>query len=254
MMNEKINITEIFGWHAVLAALENTQTVVTRVYIADTRGADARRQKVCLWAKQKGISVEMLSRDQMDRRWGQNHQGVAAESSYNAAMAAYTESDLEDLLAQASGELPLLILILDGVQDPHNLGACMRTAGAAKVACVIAPKDKSASLTPVARKVACGAAELVPFIQVINLARTMQKLQALGVWIYGLDLSADKSIYDVKFSGNVAIVMGAEEHGIRHLTRENCDETVKIPMLGDLESLNVSVATGIALFHVRHCQ
>ncbi len=256
---KKQQLTEIFGWHAVMAALESKETVVTRVYIADTRGSDSRRQKVCAMAKQLGIMVEMTSKEAMDQRWGRDHQGVAAESSYNAAMMAYTEDDLEDLLnpevdpesTEPVDTLPKLILILDGIQDPHNLGACMRSAGAAKVACVIAPKDKSTGLTPAARKVACGAAETVPFIQVTNLVRTMQKLQALGVWIYGLDASAERSLYDTKFSGNTAIVMGSEEHGMRRLTIETCDDVIKIPMLGEMESLNVSVAAGIVMFQIR---
>lgn len=258
----KQKLTEIVGWNAVLAALENKDVVVSRLYIADTRGSDARRQKACALAKEYGIPIEMSSRENMDTRWGREHQGVAAESTHNAALMVSSEDDLEELLEQedtivengVTRSIPKLILILDGIQDPHNLGACLRTAGAAKVCCVIAPKDKSASLTPAARKVACGAAETVPFIQVTNLARTMKLLKSLGIWIYGLDQEADNSIYDVKFSGNIAIVMGSEEHGMRRLTIENCDDVLKIPMLGSMESLNVSVASGIALFSVRQSQ
>lgn len=265
MKKSQNKLQEIFGWHAVMAALESKTTVVTRVYIANTRGGDSRHQKVCALSKQLGITVEMTSREAMDQRWGRDHQGVAAESNYNAAMMAFTEDDLDELLNPTQEEnselervidpldaLPKLILILDGIQDPHNLGACMRSAGAAHVSCVIAPKDKSTSLTPAARKVACGAAETVPFIQVTNLVRTMKKLQEMGVWIYGLDQDAERSIYETKFSGNIAIVMGAEEHGIRRLTGETCDDIIKIPMLGEMESLNVSVAAGITMFHIRH--
>lgn len=249
------SITEIFGWHAVLAALESKDTIVTRVYIADTRGSDSRRQKACALAKQLGIPVEMVSKEHMDQRWGRDHQGIAAESSYNAAMAALSEDDIDDLLekeAEDGSKRPKLILILDGIQDPHNLGACLRSAAAANVMCVIAPKDRSVGLTPAARKVACGGAEMVPFIQVTNLARTMKHLQSLGVWIYGLDQHAKKTIYETQFSGNIALVMGSEEHGMRRLTIEHCDALVTIPLLeNQVESLNVSVAAGIALFEVR---
>ncbi len=245
-MKEKLT-TDIIGWHAVLAALENNITTVTRLYIANTRGLDARYKKVYALAKGSHIPVETLTKEHMNQRWGDSHQGVAAESSIPTK--SYTEDDIEDLIEQNTNRV--LILVLDGVQDPHNLGACMRSAAAANVTCVIAPKDNSASLTPAARKVACGAAEIVPFISVTNLARTLKKLQSLGVWIYGLDHHASQSLYEIKFSGNIALVLGAEEQGIRRLTRENCDELIKIPMSGLIESLNVSVATGIGLFEIR---
>ncbi len=244
-MKEKKLTTDIIGWHAVLAALENKTTTLTRIYLSNSRGLDARYQKVYSLARKEHIPVETVPKEHMNQRWGNDHQGVAAES--DVPLRIYSEDDLDELVA----EKQVLILILDGVQDPHNLGACLRSAAAANVTCVIAPKDNSASLTPAARKVACGAAEVIPFISVTNLARTMKKLQDLGVWIYGLDHHATKSIYEVKFSGNVALVLGAEENGIRRLTRENCDELVKIPMSGLIESLNVSVATGIGLFEIR---
>ncbi|HGX92090.1 MAG TPA: 23S rRNA (guanosine(2251)-2'-O)-methyltransferase RlmB, partial [Candidatus Tenderia sp.] len=140
------------------------------------------------------------------------------------------------------------LLILDGVQDPHNLGACLRSADAAGVDAVIVPKDKAAGLTPVVRKVACGAAESVPFYQVTNLARTLRELQELGVWLVGAAGEADTTVYQADLKGSLAIVMGAEEKGLRRLTREHCDSLIKIPMAGTVESLNVSVATGICLF------
>ena len=142
-----------------------------------------------------------------------------------------------------------LFLILDGILDPHNLGACLRTANAAGVTAVIVPKDNAVGVTPVVRKVASGAAEVVPFFQVTNLARTMQTLKDNNIWIYGAVLDAAKTIYEIDFSsGSVAIVLGAEEKGLRRLTREYCDELMKIPMIGSMPSLNVSVATGICLF------
>lgn len=255
-MKDKLT-TDIIGWHAVLAALENTvahdSTKITRIYIANSRGLDARYQKVYALARQFHIPVDTWPKEQMNQRWGRDHQGVAAES--NIPTKTYSEDDLEDLLSNTEevDKKNTLILVLDGVQDPHNLGACLRSAAAANVTCVIAPKDNSVGLTPAVRKVACGAAEIIPFIAVTNLARVLKKLQTLGVWIYGLDHHATKSLYDIKFSGNVALVLGAEEQGMRRLTRENCDDLVKIPMSGLIESLNVSVAAGIGMFEIRRC-
>jgi len=242
----KNNITtEIIGWHAVLGALENGTTELTRIYISNSRGVDARYQKVYSLARKAHIPVESLSKEEMNQRWTGTHQGVAAETS--TPFKVYTEDDIDELLEKDDA----LILVLDGIQDPHNLGACMRSAAAANVTCVIAPKDNSASLTPAARKVACGAAEIIPFLSVTNLARVLKKLQDAGIWIYGLDHHATKSLYEVKFSGKVALILGSEENGMRRLTRENCDELVKIPMSGLIEILNVSVAAGIGLFEIR---
>jgi 23S rRNA (guanosine2251-2'-O)-methyltransferase len=151
---------------------------------------------------------------------------------------------------QRLGQLtvPPFLLLLDGVTDPHNLGACLRSADAAGVHGVIVPRDKSAPLNATARKVACGAAEVVPFYQVTNLARTMRSLQEAGVWIIGAAGEATASIYDTKLNGPLALAMGAEGSGLRRLTREHCDSLAKIPMVGSVSSLNVSVATGVFLF------
>jgi 23S rRNA (guanosine2251-2'-O)-methyltransferase len=146
--------------------------------------------------------------------------------------------------------VPPFLLILDGVQDPHNLGACFRSADAAGVHAIIAPKDKAVGITPVVSKVACGAAETVPFIQVTNLARTMEMLKEQGVWLYGAAGEAEQTVYQTKLTGAIGIVMGAEGDGMRRLTRETCDVLLKIPMHGTVSSLNVSVATGIFLFEV----
>jgi 23S rRNA (guanosine2251-2'-O)-methyltransferase len=145
-------------------------------------------------------------------------------------------------------EGPVLILVLDGVTDPHNLGACLRSADAAGVDAVVVPKDKSADLNPTVRKVACGAAEVVPFVRVTNLSRTLKALQERGVWLYGTASEAEKSIYDSDLCASMALVMGAEGIGMRRLTREQCDYLVRLPMAGSVGSLNVSVATGICLF------
>jgi len=158
--------------------------------------------------------------------------------------------DEDDLLDRLGGEDggPALLLVLDGVQDPHNLGACLRSANAAGVAAVIAPKDRAVPLTETARQIACGAAEHTPFVQVTNLARFLEKLKAAGFWIAGTSDQADRDIYDLDLTGRIALVMGAEGKGIRRLTGENCDWLIRIPMLGQVECLNVSVATGVCLF------
>jgi 23S rRNA (guanosine2251-2'-O)-methyltransferase len=156
------------------------------------------------------------------------------------------EGALDDLLDRLDG--PPLLLILDGVQDPHNLGACLRTSDAAGVSAVIVPRDRAAGLSPTVRKVASGAAESVPLIQVTNLARTLRWLRERGIWVIGTDDQATKSAYQVDLKGPLAIVLGAEGAGVRRLTRENCDDLVSLPMLGVVESLNVSVAAGVLLY------
>lgn len=166
-------------------------------------------------------------------------------TDYSSAAKIGDENDLKELLART--ECPLL-LILDQVTDPHNLGACLRTADAAGVCAVIAPKDHSATLTDTVRHIACGAAENVPFIQVTNLARTMDSLKEAGVWITGTGDESEKSLYDVDLTGPTAIVLGAEGAGMRRLTGERCDFMVSIPMLGKVPCLNVSVAAGVCLF------
>jgi 23S rRNA (guanosine2251-2'-O)-methyltransferase len=153
---------------------------------------------------------------------------------------------LEELLDRAEG--PPLLLMLDGVTDPHNLGACLRTADAAGVQAVIIPKDKSASLNATVRKVACGAAEVIPLVAVTNLARTLEKLKKRGLWVVGTAGEAEQDVYDVDMTGPTVLVMGAEGKGMRRLTRELCDFLVRLPMSGSVSSLNVSVATGVCLF------
>jgi 23S rRNA (guanosine2251-2'-O)-methyltransferase len=174
---------------------------------------------------------------------GGRHQGVVAEV---LPRASDPETQLEEALESAAGA-PLL-LVLDGVQDPHNLGACLRSADAAGVAAVIVPRDRAAGMTPVVRKVAAGAAETVPLVAVVNLARTLRQLKERGIWLVGTDDTADKGLYEADLKGPLALVMGSEGEGLRRLTRECCDLLVSIPMAGAVESLNVSVATGVALF------
>ena len=174
---------------------------------------------------------------------GAVHQGIVARVKPGRQ---YQETDLPDLLA--SLDHPPFLLILDGVTDPHNLGACLRSADAAGIDAVIVPRDRSAQLNATAKKVACGAAESVPLIRVTNLARTMRLLQEENIWIIGTAGEADHSLYQSKMAGAMALVMGAEGDGMRRLTREHCDELISIPMAGSVSSLNVSVATGICLF------
>tara|TARA_R110002110_G_scaffold284674_11_gene498755 strand:+ start:11908 stop:12549 length:642 start_codon:yes stop_codon:yes gene_type:complete len=200
-------------------------------------------------AKKYGIPAQMANRKVLDDKTdGEQHQGVVARVKPGKA---YTEADLDSILAEAEGkgQAPFL-LILDGVTDPHNLGACLRNADAAGVQAIIVPKDNAARLTATVRKVAVGAAESVPLVQVTNLSRTMKALQQMGVWIIGTAGETDNCLYNEKLSGPMALVMGAEGKGMRRLTRENCDQLVKLPMAGSVSSLNVSVATGICLFEI----
>lgn len=163
------------------------------------------------------------------------------------AVKALGEDVLEDILDNASNPL---LLILDCVQDPHNLGAILRTADGAGVDAVIAPRDKSAGITETVLRVSVGAAEKVPFIQVTNLARTMKQLQSRGIWMFGTSDKGDRDLYETDFSGPAALVMGAEGEGMRRLTEENCDFLIRIPMKGSVPCLNVSVATGVCLYEM----
>ena len=234
-----------FGIHAVSALLDADSGSVRRLLVAE--GRSERRVKALVdTARERGIPVKTLPRARLDDLTGGGvHQGIVAES---APLQAGNESDLEKLLEATDGTK--LFLVLDGVTDPHNLGACLRTADAAGVQAVIAPKDKSAPLNATAIKVACGAAQSVPYIQVTNLARTLQLLQQYGIWITGTAGEAEQDFYQADLSGPMALVMGAEGKGMRRLTREHCDQLIKIPMAGQVSSLNVSVATGVCLFEI----
>jgi len=235
----------VFGLHAVLSLLQNQPGRVLRLCVQKER-KDQKIEALIQEAKSAGIPVEQMPRYELDSLTNEaNHQGVLV---YCKKAQALSEDDLEELLENQ--KQPLFILVLDGVQDPHNLGACFRTADAAGVHLIIAPKDKATGITPVVAKVASGATETVPFLQVTNLARTLAKLKELGVWIYGAAGEATQSIYSAKMTGPIAIVMGAEGEGLRRLTRDHCDFLVKIPMAGSVSSLNVSVATGVVLFEV----
>lgn len=234
---------QVYGIHAVQALLQQEGRVL-RLQVQKGRN-DERLEQLLELAKLKRIPVEAVARKDLDEANEGRHQGVVATVSPARTL---NERDLDILLDQL--DVPPLLLILDGVTDPHNLGACLRSADAAGVHAVILPKDKSASLNATVRKVACGAADVIPVIQVTNLARTMREVQERGVWIYGTAGEAEQSIYETKITGPAALVMGAEGKGMRRLTREHCDELVKLPMAGSVSSLNVSVATGVCLFEI----
>jgi 23S rRNA (guanosine2251-2'-O)-methyltransferase len=234
----------IYGVHAVGAALQRDPSRLLEIQIAEGMGSQARMRQILDVAHSIGIAVHSCPRKTLDNLVTAGaHQGVIA---WQKPARPLTEDDLEEILAGLAAE-PLL-LILDGVQDPHNLGACLRTADAAGVSAVIAPRDRAVGLTPIVRKVACGAAEAIPFIQVTNLARTLRELKDRGIWLVGADGAAEMDIFAAALRGPLGLVMGAEGEGLRRLTREHCDFLVRIPMAGTVESLNVSVATGVCLF------
>lgn len=235
----------VYGVHAVAALLANQLRPTKMLYVNQER-VDKRIQDLLNQAEQLQIPVERLSSQKMNKKFADfSHQGIVASAG---KLPEYVESDLGRLLEVS--KKPSLILILDGVTDPHNLGACLRSADAAGVDFVIIPKDKSAGVTPVVSKVACGAAESVPLVRVTNLVRAMDVLKHEGVWIYGAAGEANTSLYRLDCKISIALVMGAEDKGMRHLTRERCDDLFALPMLGVVQSLNVSVATGICLYEV----
>lgn len=233
---------KIYGWHAVSAVLSRSPKRIRQVWVQAGRG-DKRARELMERLRALAVPVMELARRDLDELAGGVHQGVVAEID---PLPEWGEAELLDWLAK-TGEVPLL-LVLDGVTDPHNLGACMRSADAAGVHAVVVPKDKSAPLNSAARKVACGAAENLPLVRVTNLARALRALQDAGVWLVGTAGEAEASIYQANLQGPLAVVMGAEGSGMRRLTREHCDYLVSLPMQGSVASLNVSVATGVCLF------
>ncbi len=234
----------IYGLHSVQAYLDRHPEGVLEVFLL--KGRDDERLNTLVKAlRPLGLTLQWRERSQLDDLAGDtHHQGVVARVREQAP------GDENDLVSYLDGlEAPPFLLLLDGVTDPHNLGACLRSADAAGVHAVITPRDKSASITPVVRKVAVGAADSLPFFQVTNLARTMEMLKERGIWLMGTALEEEaKPLYDVALTGPIGVVMGAEGSGMRRLTRELCDVLLYIPMAGSVESLNVSVATGVTLF------
>ncbi len=234
----------IFGFHAVTARLRHDASSVEEIYI-DAARHDRRMQELIRAAE--AVKVRIIHAD--DQRLSnivgtRRHQGVVAKAG-ELSLAR----NLDELLDAIVG--PPLLLILDGITDPHNLGACLRVADGAGAHAVIAPKDRAVGLNATAAKVASGAAETVPYITVTNLARTMRELKEREIWLIGTTEDAEKTIYEGDFSGPAALVMGSEGEGMRRLTRETCDVLVSVPMFGSVESLNVSVASGICLYEAR---
>jgi 23S rRNA (guanosine2251-2'-O)-methyltransferase len=232
----------LFGIHAVQAALEHEPETVSMIWLEHGR-RDERARRIETLAREHGIPLQRVKRDELDARVDGRHQGVVARSG---AQPVLDETALYARLEAL--DQPPLLLVLDGVQDPHNLGACLRTADAAGAHAVIAPRDKACGLTSTVRKVACGAAETVPFVQVTNLVRCLKELKTRGIWIVGTDVTAETVLFDADLAGPLALVLGAEGKGMRRLTREACDSLVTLPMCGSVQSLNVSVSAGICLY------
>ncbi len=233
----------IYGLHAVTAALKQRPKAMCSMWFDGSR-RDERMKSLLQLAENFSVSQHSVSKKNIEVICPESaHQGVVAIVK---SVSPRGESDLQELLKHL--DEPPFLLILDNIQDPHNLGACIRTANASGVHAVIVPKDRAVGLTPVVRKVSCGATESTPFVQVTNLARTMRMLQKEGIWMIGAAMEGKSSIHQASLTGPLALVMGAEGRGLRRLTRENCDTLVNIPMTGDVESLNVSVATGVCLY------
>lgn len=235
-------MSEVFGIHAVHSVLESSPGRVRVLLVQKTR-TDSRVQPLIDLARSAGVRVEFVDRQRLDKRASGSHQGVVADCH-----------DLEPLdeyeLEQRWADMPesRLLLVLDGVLDPRNLGACLRSAGAAGVDAVLLPRRRSAPLNAAALKTAAGAAENLLIVEVANLARRLKWLQDAGVWIIGAAGEGEQPWSEGQFGGDVAIIVGGEERGMRALTRKHCDQVVHIPMAGSVESLNVSVAAGILLF------
>jgi len=234
----------IYGIHAVHTMLKSAPQRVSELHVQRGR-LDDRLQKIHKLAEQHGVALQWATVKQLDGKAEGRHQGVMALCSPGET---YDESFLLKLAEEKGRDA--LFLMLDGVTDPHNLGACLRAADGAGVQAVIVPKDNSVGLTPVVSKVACGAAETMPLVMVTNLTRTLEKLQQQGAWVVGTTGEAEELIYDIDLTGPMVLVMGAEGPGMRQLTQKQCDFLAKLPMEGEVSSLNVSVATGICLYEV----
>lgn len=234
----------IFGFHAVTSRIRHEASSVEEIYV-DSGRSDRRMQDLVQTAKAAGVRIIQTDDQRLSSIVGtRRHQGVVAKAG-ELSLAR----NLDELLDAIDG--PPLLLVLDGITDPHNLGACLRVADGVGAHAVIAPKDRAVGLNATAAKVASGAAETVPYITVTNLARTLRELKERDILLVGTSDDVDKTIYDVDFSGGVAIIMGSEGEGMRRLTRETCDVLVQIPMFGSVESLNVSVASGVCLYEAR---
>lgn len=238
----KAGFMQIFGFHAVTSRLRRSPGTVQELYLDEAR-QDPRARDLLKLTRELGMQVVMVSGDRLDKICpGRKHQGVVAK--VELAPSGVSLNELLDGLR----DKPALLLVLDGVTDPRNLGACMRSADGAGAHAVIAPKDHACALTEVAIQTASGAADSLPYIMVTNLGRALDDIQEAGVWCYGTADEAQKTLYEVDLPASVAWVLGAEGSGLRRLTRERCDELVRIPMFGSVSSLNVSVASGVVLY------
>ncbi|MBI5447646.1 MAG: 23S rRNA (guanosine(2251)-2'-O)-methyltransferase RlmB [Gammaproteobacteria bacterium] len=240
-----MSTSPLYGLHPIEALLTRDAKQIQSLVILE-HNTNPRLQKVIGLAKKNNITIHVLPKDQFLAQLDKDavHQGLLA---YIQDTPSYQESDILTLFQQTTDPL---FLILDGVQDPHNLGACLRSANAAGVTAVIAPKDNAVALTPTVRKVACGADQFTPFITVTNLARTLRQLKEAGLWLIGLEGSATQSLYDIDLKGPIGLILGSEGSGMRRLTKELCDFLIHIPMRGQVESLNVSNACAVSLFEV----
>jgi len=231
----------VFGFHAVLARLRADPKSVLEIFLDETRH-DGRIKDLAAVAEGAGVKVMKVPTKRLDGFYGgARHQGVVARVEVKSL-----SHSLDEILEQVKG--PPLLLLLDGVTDPHNLGACLRVANAAGVNAVVAPKDRAAGISAAVSKVASGAAEVTPYIMVTNLARTIDEIKERNIWVIGADEKAEQSLFKADLPDAAAWVLGAEGEGMRRLTREKCDLLVRIPMTGEVGSLNVSVAAGICLF------
>ena len=234
----------IYGFHAVVSRMRQNPQGVVEIYLHRERN-DPRVRELLQLAETQGVRVIFAERHRLDGMAGHDkHQGVVAKIE-----AARQYHDVFDVIEGLSE--PALLLVLDGVQDPHNLGACLRVADAMGAHAVVVPKDRAAGLNATVRKVACGAAETVPFVSVTNLARSLREIKEAGIWVVGAAGEAEGDLFSARLDGPLAWVLGAEGEGLRRLTRETCDLLVRIPMFGSVESLNVSVASGICLYETR---
>ena len=234
----------IHGFHAIIAKLRHQPDAIVEIYI-DAERHDARVRDLMRHAELQAVKVVAVDSKRLEgMAGGTRHQGVVARVSGQSRQV--TLDDVLDTL-----EEPAFLLVLDGIQDPHNLGACLRVADAVGAHAVIAPKDRAVGLTQTAIKVASGAAESVPYITVTNLARTLRELKEREIWVVGTDADAKEDLYTAQWPVATAWVLGAEGEGMRRLTRETCDQLVTIPMLGSVQSLNVSVASGVCLYEAR---
>ncbi len=245
MKDKRVNL--LYGLHTIEAALETSPELILQLW-ADEKRHDARLEKIVHTAQRAGIHTNRVSRKKLIQLLGEDKPAQGLVAKVKPAVTG----DEQGLIAMLDNlDSSPFLLVLDGIQDPHNLGACLRTAEAAGVQAVILSKDRSAPLTAVARRAAAGAAERLPLFEVTNLARCLKVLKDKGIWIMGASGTAGHSVYQTDMRGSLAVVVGSEGQGMRRLTREQCDLQLRIPMMGAMESLNVSVATGIILFEAR---